>query len=207
MIPKVSFLIPAYNVESFIRKGLDSIPWGENIEVIARDDGSTDKTAEILLQYKEEHPNYNFKVVVAENGNAASNYNALMQLATGEYIQYLDSDDYFYTNEYKRIIERMNGEDCIYMNMIVNSGDMWQLTPNTRASWCAPWTRAMKREFVKDIKFPEDRTADCDWFFNQELLKRNPVSVFTGIAAYHYNFPRKGSLMDLKTRGLIKERD
>lgn len=207
MTPKVSFLVPAYNAEPFIEKLLNSIPWAENIEVIARDDGSTDKTAEILQRYKAEHPDYNFTVVIAESGNAASNYNALMQLATGEYIQYIDSDDYLYTDNYKHIIARMNGEDCIYMNMKVNSGEMWKLTPDTRSGWCAPWTRAMRREFVKGIKFPENRIADCDWFFNQELLKRDPVSVFTGIPAYHYNFPRAGSLMDLKSKGIIKERD
>ena len=207
MTPKLSILIPAYNVEPYIKRGLDSIPWADNIEVIARDDGSSDRTVEILQQYKKDHPDYNFTVIVAESGSAASNYNALMQLATGEYIQYMDSDDYFYPDKYKHIIARMNGEDCIYMNMVVNSGEIWRLTPDTRNGWCAAWTRAMRREFVKDMKFPEDRIADCDWFFNQELLKRNPVSVFTDIAAYHYNFPRKGSLMDLKTKGIIKERD
>ena len=207
MTPKLSILIPTYNVEPYIKRGLDSIPWAENIEVIARDDGSSDKTVEILQQYKADHLDYNFAVISVKSGSAASNYNALMQIAKGEYVQYLDSDDYFYTEKYKQIIARMNGEDCIYMDMVVNSGDTWHMTPDTRSSWCAPWTRAMRREFVRDIKFPEDRIADCDWFFNQELLKRNPVSVFTGIAAYHYNFPRKGSLMDLKTRGLIKERD
>ena len=206
MTPKLSILIPAYNVEPYIKRGLDSIPWADNIEVIARDDGSSDRTVEILQQYKKDHPDYNFTVIAVENGSAGSNYNALMQLATGEYIQYMDSDDYFYPDKYKHIIARMNGEDCIYMNMVVNSGETWRLTPETRIGWCAAWTRAMRREFVKDIKFPEDRIADCDWFFNQELLKRDPVSVFTDIAAYHYNFPRKGSLMDLKARGMIKER-
>ena len=207
MTPKLSFLIPSYNVEPFIKKLLDSIPWGEDIEVIARDDGSKDRTVEILQQYKADHPDYNFTVVTVESGSAASNYNALMQLATGEYIQYIDSDDYLYTDKYKHIIARMNGEDCIYMDMVVNSGETWKLTHDTRSGWCAPWTRAMRREFVKGIKFPENRIADCDWFFNQELLKRDPVSVFTGIAAYHYNFPRAGSLMDLKSKGIIKERD
>ena len=207
MIPKVSFLVPAYNVEPYIERLLDSIPWQSDIEAIARDDGSKDRTVEILQRYKAEHPDYNFTVVTVESGSAASNYNALMQLATGEYIQYIDSDDYLYTDKYRHIMARLNGEDCIYMDMVVNSGETWKLTPDTRLGWCAPWTRAMRREFVKDIKFPEDRIADCDWFFNQELLKHDPVSVFTGIAAYHYNFPRKGSLMDLKSKGIIKERD
>ena len=207
MIPKVSFLIPTYNVEPFIQRGLDSIPWSDDIEVIARDDGSSDRTVEVLKQYKENHPGYNFKIVVVDSGTVGSNYNALMQLATGEYIQYMDSDDYFYTDKYRQIIAQLNGADCVYMDMVINSGDVWRLTEETRPHWCAAWTRAMRREFVRDIKFPENRIADCDWFFNQELLKRNPVSVFTGIAAYHYNFPRKGSLMDLKNKGMIKERD
>lgn len=207
MIPKLSILIPTYNVEPFIKKGLDSIPWGSDIEVIARDNGSSDKTIEILQIYKKDHPDYNFTVILANGKTAASNYNALMKLASGVYIQYMDSDDYFYTDKYKQIIKHMNGVDCIYMDMVVNSGDIWHMTLDIRERWCAPWTRAMRREFVKDIKFPENRIADCDWFFNQEMLKRNPVSVFTGIPAYHYNFPRKGSLMDLKTRGIIKEQD
>lgn len=204
---KVSFLIPTYNVEQFIETGLNSIPWSENIEVIVRDDGSTDRTVQVLQKYKEDHPNYNFTFVVANHVGAASNYNALMELATGEYIQFMDSDDYFYTDNYKKIMEQMNGEDCIYMDLVINSGDVWKQSPETRVYWCSPCAKAIRREFAKGAKFPENRIADGDWFFNQELLKRNPVSVFTGIPAYHYNFPRFGSLMNLRARGIVKEQD
>lgn len=208
MIPKVSFLITAHNIAPFIQKLLDSIPWSNSIEVIARSNGSTDKTVEILSRYRDEHPSCNLKVVVAEDSCAAENFNALLELATGEYIQFVDGDDYLYPEKYKHIIARMDGVvDCVYTDLVINSGDIWKLTPSTRIGWCAPFTRAFRREFAKGAKFPEDRIADSDWFFNQELLKRNPVSVFTGIPAYHYNFPRKGSMMDLLAKGIIKEKE
>ena len=207
MTPKVSFLITAHNVEPFINILLNSIPWRADVEVIARSNGSTDGTDNCLRHFKEDHPDYNFSYVIAEDSCAAENYNALLELATGEYIQFIDGDDFIYPDKYEHIIAQMNGADCIYTDLVINNGDVWVLRPETRVGWCAPFTRAFKREFAKGIKFPEDRVADCDWFFNQELLKHDPVSIFTGIPAYHYNFPRKGSLMDLKSKGIIKERD
>ena len=62
MIPKVSILVPCFNQEVLAIKALDSIPRRDDIEVIARDDGSSDNTLPNLLRYKEEHPELNLRV-------------------------------------------------------------------------------------------------------------------------------------------------
>lgn len=208
MTPKLSILIAAHNVAPYIEKTLDSIPRREDIEIVVRSNGSTDSTPAVLINYRDTHPDLKVLTLITEDDQgAAHNFNSLLKFATGEYIQFIDGDDYLYPDKYEHIIARMNGEDCIYMDLVVNSGDVWKLTPDSRVFFCAPFTRALRREFIEGLKFPENRITDCDWFFNQELLKRDPVSVFTGIPAYHYNHPRAGSLMDLKSKGIIKERD
>ena len=55
------------------------------------------------------------------------------------------------------------------------------------------------------ITYNEEMKAASDWYYNEDMLKRNPKIVYDSSAVYMYNFPREGSLVDLRARGLIGE--
>ena len=96
--PKVSLIIPVYNVESYLRKALDSAvnQTLANFEIIAINDGSTDSSYEILKEYESKYEN--FIVINKENEGLSAARNTGIKAAKGEYIAYLDSDDYLAPN-------------------------------------------------------------------------------------------------------------
>lgn len=94
IIPKVSIIIPVYNVEKYLNKCLDSAlnQTIDNFEVIAIDDGSIDNSLNILYQYKER---YNNLIVISQaNKGVSKARNVGILRASGKYIYFLDSDDY-----------------------------------------------------------------------------------------------------------------
>jgi len=92
--PAVSVIIPAYNGEEFLSRCLDSVyaQTLKNIQVICVNDGSTDGTATILAEYQHLHPE--LVVVSQENGGLSVARNAGLSYATGEYVDFLDCDDW-----------------------------------------------------------------------------------------------------------------
>lgn len=93
-MPNVSIIIPIYNVEQYLRRCVDSVLQQtlENIEIILVDDGSPDNCPLICDQYKAQ--DNRVKVVHKKNGGLSSARNAGLKIATGEYILFLDSDDW-----------------------------------------------------------------------------------------------------------------
>lgn len=92
---KVSVIIPVYKTEKYLRQCVDSIlnQTYKNIEMILVDDGSPDKSGEICDEYGRCHPN--IRVIHKENSGAADARNAGICMAQGEYILFMDSDDYW----------------------------------------------------------------------------------------------------------------
>lgn len=92
---KVSVIVPVYNVESYLKKSIHSLlaQTLDDIEFIFINDGSTDGSKAILDKYQELYPN-KIKTVSIENGGAANARNIGLKMATGEYIGFIDSDDY-----------------------------------------------------------------------------------------------------------------
>lgn len=92
---KISVIIPVYNVEKYLRECLDSVvnQTFKDIEIICVDDGSTDKSLEILQEYKRKDDRFVILQQRHSGAGAARNYG--LKLAEGKYIQFLDSDDYF----------------------------------------------------------------------------------------------------------------
>ena len=201
---KLSILIPVYNQEELVIKALDNLPRRNDIEVIARDDGSTDDTLANLLAYKAEHPSLNLQVFSnGRNRGVAYTKNRLLEAATGEYFHIHDSDDYVNTHLYSEMVDRLDGADIYCMNLIVNDGSILDVTEDTKGLYCAQIARFIRKPFAEGIEFPEEIRAGDDWFYAEALLRRNPVTVYTGIPAYHYNFPREGSLCDLRQKGIL----
>lgn len=96
--PLVSVIIPVYNVEKYLEQCLDSIinQTLKDIEIICVDDGSTDRSLEILQEYKEK--DNRIKVLTQKNLYAGVARNTGLKVATGKYLSFLDSDDFFELN-------------------------------------------------------------------------------------------------------------
>ena len=93
MEEKISVIVPVYNVEPYLERCLDSIIQNtyRNLEIICVNDGSTDNCGAILDRYAEQDDR--FVVIHKENGGLSSARNSGMDVATGEFIAFIDSDD------------------------------------------------------------------------------------------------------------------
>ena len=111
--PDISVIIPTYNVEKYIEECIDSLrkqTW-ENFEIICVDDGSTDKTVEILQNYEKEDKR--IKVLPMEHcGLAGVMRNKGIQIARGEYCLFLDGDDFFEPEMLEHSLKKAREDDA-----------------------------------------------------------------------------------------------
>ena len=114
--PILSVIIPMYNCAPVITRCLDSIDYPE-AEIIVVNDGSKDKGAEVVTQYAASYPNV--RLVNKENGGASSARNLGIQEAKGEYIAFIDADDFWFPNGIGRIVELAEKEDADIVKYII----------------------------------------------------------------------------------------
>ena len=106
---KISLIVPVYNSEKTIRKCVESVlnQTYKNFEVIFVNDGGTDKTIEILNEYKVNDD----RIIIVEkeyNSGVSSTRNFGLKYAKGDFIQFLDSDDYLEPNMFERMVEEQS---------------------------------------------------------------------------------------------------
>lgn len=122
--PLVSILIPVYNTEKYVAEAIESAlnQTYKNIEIVIVDDGSTDRSWEIIESYREKYPNI-IKTFKQENKGACAARNKAFELSTGQYIQYLDSDDLLAPDKIEHQIKYFDGsgedELVVFGNWIV----------------------------------------------------------------------------------------
>lgn len=187
---KISVIIPVYNQEVLVLKALESIPKNDDIEIIVINDCSTDNTLNVLYEYQQ-----NRDIIILNNEiNRGVGYtvNRGYDIAQGEYIVLLGSDDYFITEEFNKIYPYLNGTDLVYFNLRINDLTVWKVNEVSSRGYVGS-VKFMRRDFIGNTRCPDKRQAeDLDFF--QELLKKNPTEFFTDLTIKHYNFPREGSL-------------
>ena len=170
-----SIIIPVYNVEAFLRDCLDSVlrqsfpDW----EAICVNDGSTDGSAAILEEYTVKDPR--IKVITQVNGGLSSARNAGLKAAEGEYILFLDSDDWLEDDALKVLAGKVDGED-----MLCFSG---------------------RRFFEKEGKYHEpDHLAEVSYrsgmdYYNENALQRRDFAfVCVVLRIYKRSFIEKNGL-------------
>ena len=205
MTPKLSILTPVWNQEVLVLRTLGSIPRRDDIEVIVRDDGSTDKTLENLIEYAKD-TDLNLTVCSNDkNYGVAYTANRLLEMAHGEWFHFLMSDDTVLTDAYNYLIDQLYDYDgdILAMDLRVNDGRIFKLTPQTDDGYCAQACRFIRRSIVEGLKYPEDVKAGEDLYFHRDMMARHPKVRYSGVTAYRYNFPREGSLYDLMVKGLL----
>ena len=116
----VSVIIPVYNVEKYLRRCLDSVVGQtyKDLEIILVDDGSTDGSTEICEEYAKKDSRIRF--LRKQNGGLSSARNAGLLVATGEYVTFVDSDDYIEDFTYERLILNIEKRFTVYSKMTQN---------------------------------------------------------------------------------------
>lgn len=114
---KVSVIVPVYNVENYLAKCLDSLVNQslQNIEIVVVNDGSSDCSASIIKQYSEKYP-YKVKAFTKENDGLSDARNFGIDQATGDYLGFVDSDDYVSKTMFEEMLnlaEKHNAEMVI----------------------------------------------------------------------------------------------
>ena len=105
--PLISVIVPIFNVGQYLRECLDSVfnQTYKNIEVIAVNDGSTDNSYNILMEYSRKYDN--IKIISQENKGQAAARNKGIEQASGKYVHFLDSDDYLDPVTYENLVGKM----------------------------------------------------------------------------------------------------
>lgn len=192
----ISVIVPFYNQEDLLKRALDSIPSGDNIQLILLNDGSTDLSWEIALDWHADHAMEFGSSIIHQrekNSGIASTMNLGFSLAIGDYIVSLSSDDYFLT-DFSEFIPYLDGKnDLVYFDLEVNDGSVWHLDEDSKNEFVGA-VKFIRREFLGDTRVPDMKWHE-DKPFSKELYAKNPKEEFTRIALKHYNFPREGSLI------------
>jgi glycosyltransferase involved in cell wall biosynthesis len=193
---KLTIIVPMYNNEDRILRCLESIERRKDVEIIIIDDFSKDKTYEIAKTWVRKNRRYFgglFLLKNEENLGVGLTMNRGYDLTQGQYVMTLCDDDYL-IEPLSTIIKEIDGSDLIYYNLRINDGTIWVLDDSTKRHWVGA-TKLYKSSIIGNTRRKKKRLyGDGDFYF--EILKKNPKEKFTNIIFYHYDFPRKGSLVD-----------
>lgn len=179
-MPKVSVIVPVYNVEKYIDRCLESLvnQTLKDIEIVIVNDGLTDNSENIIKSYIEKY-NDKIKYVIKENGGLSDARNYGMKFATGDYIAFLDSDDYADVTIYEKMYKKAIEESCDYVECdfiwkydkkeVKDYGyeykDKHEMLANARV---VAWNKLIKKELIDkaQIEFPKGlRYEDVEFFY------------------------------------------
>ncbi len=214
---QVSVIIPVYNAEKYLNQCMDSIinQTLRDIEIICVDDGSSDHSLDILKEYQEK--DNRVKVISQKNGGAGAARNNGLRQASGEYLSFLDSDDFFEPDMLEMALENaekyqadfvvfhsdqfhMDKNCLVDVPWVIRKKDIppympftyRQLTDNvfkTFVGWA--WDKLYRRSFVEEheLWFQEQRTTNDMLFVFSGLVVAKRIAVVDKVLAHQ----RRGS--------------
>lgn len=208
--PKVSVIVPIYNVEKFLSQCLDCLinQTLKDIEIICVNDGSTDNSLQILEEYSQKDER--IKIINQANGGLSSARNSGIKIAQGEFIGFLDSDDYLDLNFYESLYSRAKDTNsdivtCEYIYKITNNDKKKELflkvnrnvvTSDVKEKfeclylpfYCYVQNKIYKKDCIKD-NFIEGLTFEDIYFTTTILAENNKMAVAKDVAYYYRNQP------------------
>ena len=190
-MPKLSIIVPVYNVEKYIDTCLRSLTQQtlQDIEIIIVNDGTKDKSENIIEKYVKENPT-KIKYYEKENGGLSSARNYGLKYATGEYISFLDSDDYVEINMYEEMYnlakkENVDMVECDFIweweygkKIFDKRREYKSKEEMMRKPRVVAWNKIYRREIINKYKitFPEGLIYEDMEFFYKLLPHLNRVS-------------------------------
>lgn len=151
-----SIIVPVYNVQSDLPRCMESLlaQTRQNVEIILVDDGSTDKSGELCRRYAQEHPQV--QMVSKANGGLSSARNAGLEIASGEYVCFVDPDDYVDPELVKKAcaaLEKGGYDMCVYRTRHTY-GDVVEMIPNLPYETAYTWeTQEAQLKFLAGVFF------------------------------------------------------
>ena len=218
----ISVIIPVYNAQKYLKTCLDSLinQLYKKLEIICVDDGSTDNSLEILRYY--EKKDSRIKVFTQKNSGPSAARNNALDHATGDYISFVDADDFLEANAYKVLsevaIEKENWDLIIFGGNVIGErndyiADKLNTSFNTYKNCSAGevvfkekaarpflWLHFLKRELLEKptrLRFDETLNLGEDQIFQFGYVPRAKNVITLNLKLYNYRIEKNASLMQL----------
>lgn len=184
---KISVIIPCYNVKDMVSECLDSIIAQtiglEHLEIILVDDASTDETVSVLKKYEEKYPDNIMLVLCEKNGRQGTARNIGLSYATGDFISFVDSDDWIHPGMYKVLVDIMNKTECDVVQFGFNTiidGETVQYIPVDDVQIQVYDYAANRKEYL----FNSNILNESCWskLYRKSLIERANVRYAEGVA-------------------------
>jgi len=210
MKDKISIIIPVYKVEEYLPRCIDSLrnQSFQNLEIILVDDGSPDNSGKICDEYALKDSR--IKVIHKENGRAYDARNKGLDIATGDFIGFMDSDDFIHPEMYQSLynllvkydadiaqcsfIKVKNGEIIppIYDNsprVLSNVAALAQLHSDASVGFAVIWNKIYKKELLQDVRFKKAFIHDDEFFTYKLFYAASKVVTVDSQFYYYYQSP------------------
>lgn len=225
MTPAVSIIVPVYNAENYLERCVESVlaQEYEDFELLLIDDGSKDKSGEICDRFAAEDSRV--RVLHKENTGVSDSRNQALDMARGEYLQFLDSDDWLTPDSTKRLVRSVESSGCdmviadfyrvvgekfsrkgdIEKEGLLSRQDFANLMMENPADFYygVLWNKLYRRAIVEKHRLRMD--ADISWcedfIFNLEYI-RHCHTIFALQAPIYYYVKTKGSLVNSQGAGI-----
>lgn len=208
----VSVIVPVFNNEKWVGRCLESILFQsyKDIEIIVVDDGSTDESVKIIKDYLREDNRIRF--ISQENHGAGYSRNVGISISQGEYVVFVDSDDFISQDYIEKMMERMTDDidlvicgynevrmddniivitDTYVLNPTICSeltGNIYQDFYKIRWYINSPCLKVYRKKYIiqHNLKFPEDMVAGEDYIFNLSYYRYIKKYAYVPNAGYQY---------------------
>lgn len=219
----ISIIVPIYNVENYLRQCLDSIQnqTYQNFECLLINDGSPDNSADICREYVSKDSR--FRYFEKENGGVSLARNLGIELSEGDYITFIDSDDWLENDALDQLygalkkenadisIGRYNSYDetrYVYMIYVTDPDDSLEVIEGKaimdregveevrNGNWTVAVLKLFKRELLQDLPFPIGKIAE-DTYWTWKVLLRASRIVYLNRCVYWYRIGLSGTLSNI----------
>lgn len=204
---KVSVIVPVYNVKDYVVRCLQSLfnQTCKQIEIIVVDDGSTDGSNVVIDEFAQKHPS--IKVIHKENGGLMSAWTTGVRASSGDYIGFIDSDDYAAVDMYEKMLAAAGASDADVILCNIRADGTKNSSNIEMASGL--YTHE-KMEFIKSHIFPKENSliisnSRCNKLFKRDLIIDNLKYTESLSRTFEDRYIVPAAIMDAKSLYYLKE--
>lgn len=221
----ITVIVPVYNVENYLSKCIESIMEQsyKNLEIILVDDGSNDNSLAIRNSFSQKDDRV--KVYHTKNLGLSNARNVGLDHANGEYVTFIDSDDYVHKDMIKTMINKIGNADlviCNYEKVLSDSNEQisqdqaclkdeywspeqfWQhyYWRNLHVFCCVAWNKLYKLKLFNNVRYPISMIHEDEYIINNLINNCQKIKVIKD--SLYYYVQRQGSIMHNAYRGYFE---